>query len=284
MHLAWLYLLHAEYRRDGISYYYTDEVTGKPKLVEGEWKTWELSTCLAKRFEPNDAVRKNIELFVALRNKIEHRFERALQIATGGRAHALVINYETERATKFGEQYSLARQLRFPITLQSMTEDGREQLRALGRSLPRGTSAFIAKYDSGLDPGVLDDPRYDFRVRLLPTIGPKSEADLAIDFVKLDGMDEADRSRLVEAGRDGRVITKIKHVNVSSLGNMTAKRVAREIEERLPFKFRVHNNTRMWQQLNVRPPCVGRRIREPPKGGTAYTATRSASTSTRRLG
>lgn len=255
MHLAWLYLLHAEFRRDGTSYTYIDAATGKPKLVEGEPKTWELSACLGKRFPSNDAVRRNIELFVALRNRVEHRFERALQVVTGGRAHALVINYETERVEKFGPGYSLAMKLRFPITLQCMTDDGKEELRQVSRSLPRGTSAFIARYDAGLDAGVLDDPRYDYRVRLVPMLGPKSQADLAIDFVNLDGLDEEDRSRLVHAGRDGTVITKLKHVSVSSLGNMPAKRAASRVEERLPFKFTVNHHTQVWRQLQVRPPA-----------------------------
>jgi hypothetical protein len=49
-----------------------------------------------------DPVRLNIELFVALRSKVEHRYERNLKIVTGGWAHAHVINYEQEVVDHFG--------------------------------------------------------------------------------------------------------------------------------------------------------------------------------------
>lgn len=42
MHIAWLYLLHSEFARDGVDYRYWD-ATRRHRLlkVEGEPKTWE---------------------------------------------------------------------------------------------------------------------------------------------------------------------------------------------------------------------------------------------------
>ena len=40
MHIAWLYLLHAEYRRDGVDYYYRLP-NGRFDRVDEERKTWE---------------------------------------------------------------------------------------------------------------------------------------------------------------------------------------------------------------------------------------------------
>lgn len=255
MHLAWLYLLHAEFRRDGVIYQYTDEKTGKPWLIDGEPKTWELAECLKHRYEQDDPVRRNIELFIQLRNRIEHRYERALKIVTGGKAHALVINYEAERVAKFGETYSLAHTLRFPVFLQALTGSGIEEMQRLSRRLPKGTTSFIIRYEAGLDQAVLDDQRYDYRVRLVPIVGPKSDADLAVEFVNLESLSDEERATLLEAGREGRVITKVKHVEVASLGKLTAGQAAAKIQASLPWEFKLHSDhTEAWRRLKVRPP------------------------------
>ncbi|MFJ9729653.1 hypothetical protein ACIRP3_43760 [Streptomyces sp. NPDC101209] len=45
---------------------------------------------------------RSVAIFVALRNKVEHRYEDNLKIVTGGKAQALVMNYEQERVAHFG--------------------------------------------------------------------------------------------------------------------------------------------------------------------------------------
>lgn len=252
MHIAWLYLLHARYRREGTDYHYRDE-SGAYILLDGEPKAWELATCLRRGFDEASPVRKNLELFISLRNKIEHRHERALQVATGGRAHALVINYDAERVRIFGPGFSIGDQLRFPVSVHAITAAGSDELRLLAKSVPKRTSAFLAQFDAGLDKATLEDPRFDYRVRLVPMLGPKSAADLALDFVNLDKLGEDDRERLVKAGRQGSVITKTKHVDVLRLGCLPAKRTALAIEKRLPFRFTVHHHTVAWRKLGVRP-------------------------------
>lgn len=63
MHLAWLYLLHARFIRDGIDYRYRNRLNPRRfEKVEGEYKRWDLARCLRYRW-PNDSnpTRKNIE-------------------------------------------------------------------------------------------------------------------------------------------------------------------------------------------------------------------------------
>lgn len=253
MHRAWLYLLHAEFRRDGIDFHYRDEA-GKYRMVGGEPKAWELAHCLQRRFpDLNDPVRRNIEIFIALRNKMEHRFERALQVTTGGKAHALALNFEAERVSAFGPAYSLADQLRFPVFLQSITDTGTAEIQRQTRKLPKRTSAFIAQFESDLDPKVVQDQRYDFRVRLVPILGPKSDADLAVNFVDLSKLTEDEREILVNAGREGHVITKMKHVEVASLDKLLPSQVVSLVQAELPFRFTINLHTDMWKKLKVRP-------------------------------
>ncbi|MET9091372.1 DUF3644 domain-containing protein [Streptomyces cyaneofuscatus] len=255
MHKAWHYLLHAEFHKAKIDYHYSDPKTGQQQLIDGEPKAWDLDRCLKERFPDNrDAVRLNGELFVALRNKVEHRYEHNLKIATGGRAQALVLNYEQEMVAHFGTEFSLADQLRFPISLQALTAEGREQLQAAAKKLPKHTRDLVAKFEAAIDPAVREDLRYDYRVRLVPIIGSKTDADLAINFVKLDELNEEERKIMVEAGRLGTVIEKIKHVEVADKDKLLPGRVASLVEEQLIFEFSVQNeHAKMWRRLGVRP-------------------------------
>jgi hypothetical protein len=249
---AWLYLLQAEFQRDEIDYCYKDE-DGNPILIDGEPKLWDVLRSAKERFPAtNDPVRINLELFIALRNKVEHRYEDALKTAAGGRAHALVINFEHELTAKFAVEHSLADRLRFPVFVESITApESKDTIRA-ARAL-RAAQTVLAKFDADLGSEVLDDLRYDFRIRLVPMLGPKSAADAAIEFVKLDELTDDERKVMTEAGRSGRVITKVKKVSVSSAGCMLPARVVREVEKRVPFVFNMGQHTRMWKHFKLHP-------------------------------
>lgn len=73
-------------------------------------------------------------------------------------------------------------------------------MQRLSRRLPKGTASFIIRYETGLDQAVLDDQRYDYRVRLVPIVGPKSDADLAVEFVNVESLSDEERATLLEAG------------------------------------------------------------------------------------
>jgi len=171
MHLAWLYLLQAEAHRAGTDYRYIEMRGSRRRIirVDGEPKTWELDRHVVERWpDQNEPVRANLRFFVALRNKIEHRFTRsqaALAIATGGHAHALLVNYEAELTSQFGAEASLAHRLRFPVFVGSFTEDGEALLRRMRESLPATLRRFLTHYHDDLDPQVRADSRFEFRHR-----------------------------------------------------------------------------------------------------------------------
>jgi hypothetical protein len=255
MHKAWHYLLHAEFKKDGVDYQYKDRQTGQYKMINGEPSAWDLEQCLKQRY-PNsgDVVRSNAELFVALRNKVEHRYEHNLKIAVDGRAHALVMNYEHEMVTHFGQDYSLADRLRFPVVLQSLTAEGQAQQRAAVAKLPKATRDLVAKFEAAIDPAVKDDQRYDYRVLLVPMVGKKTDADLAVNFVNLDDLTEDERTVLRGLGRTGTVIIKTKHVETMNKAKLRASAVAERVEAKLPFCFSVHSeHSKMWRRLKIRP-------------------------------
>jgi hypothetical protein len=141
MHVAWLYLLHARFIRDGIDFRYPDRSHPRRFVkVDGDFKRWELARCVKERWaDPNDARRRNVEFFIGLRNRIEHRHTRQdanLALAVSGHAQALLLNFEEELTSTFGSRHSLATVLRFPVFVGSFTTDGTEALVRLRDRLP----------------------------------------------------------------------------------------------------------------------------------------------------
>ena len=111
----------------------------------------------------------------------------------------------------------------------------------------------MAKFEASIDPTIRDDLRYDYRVRLVPIVGPKTDADLALNFVNIDDLSEAERKTMIEAGRTGTVLIKTKNVEVAGKDKLLPKQVCLQVESELPFRFAIHQHTEMWHRLNVRP-------------------------------
>ena len=253
MHLAWLYLLHARFQRDKVDYRYRKR-NGQFERVDGEPKTWELAKCVAERWGDNDAVRKNLELTLALRNKIEHRFSEATGLATSGYTQALLLNYEEELTRTFGESHSLADRLRFPVFIGTFTPEGARQLVKAQKDVPKKASDFIASFTADLDPSIRDDQRFEFRVHLVPKTGPTTDADLSITFVREDDLTPSQRGSFEELGRQGAVVVREQNRPVSNLGLMRPTAAAAAIEDRIPFRFRPSSEfPQAWKKLNCRP-------------------------------
>jgi hypothetical protein len=253
MHLAWLYLLHAEFRRDGIDYHYR-RPNGQFERIDGEPKTWDLRRCVNQRWTDGHPVRKNLELTILLRNKIEHRFQEAAALTTTGYAQALLLNYEAELTGAFGNGHSLASQLRFPVFIGTFTEEGVEQMRRAQARLPQTLRRFLADFHADLDPTIEQDQRFEFRVHLVPKVGPRSEADLALSFVREDELTAEEQDVLVNLGRTGRVIVRERVRPVANSDLFKPREATERIAAALPFEFNLYAHfVPAWKKLGVRP-------------------------------
>lgn len=253
MHIAWLYLLHAQFKREGIDYRYRTP-NGRFQRVDGEPKTWDLARCAEERWPVDAPVRKNLELTIALRNRIEHRYHEAIALATAGYAQALLLNFEEELTSAFDPRFSLGDQLRFPVFIGSITAVGSARIEELRNQLPSSTRDFLARFESDLDAAVLDDQRYEFRVHLVQKLGPRTAADRAISFVREDELTPEQREVMAQLGQAGQVLVREQIRPVASAGKMKPSTAAARIQERMPFKFSVYSHfPRAWQKLECRP-------------------------------
>ena len=73
MIVAWTRLFHAHFNSTIGDRYYYKKSNGRFEIVQGEKKAWELSTCIRKYGDLSDEVKANLNFFIKLRNKIEHR-------------------------------------------------------------------------------------------------------------------------------------------------------------------------------------------------------------------
>ena len=250
MNMAWLYMLHARFARDDIDYRYWADGR-RLERIDGESKTWDLARCLMEEYpDTDDPVRRNVEFFIKLRNKVEHRYETLIAAVVAGKVQAHVLNYEEALVNTFGAKEGLGDNLRFPVFIASLTPDAVAILKRIHRKLPRKLTRFIREYDASLPQEVQADWRYDFRVILLPQTGAKTEADAVMRFVREEEMTEEHRK-----ARDVvQTIVREKQVPVQNIGKYRPSKVADLVQEKLGVRFTTHaHHTPTWQHYQVRP-------------------------------
>jgi len=260
MHLAWLYLLHAEFVRDDVDFrYWESRPDGRRRLVRVDGRPEDLGVgALRSRAmaQGNDPVDRNLEFFIGLRNRIEHRHQDAIGMAVAGHAQAMILNYENELVAAFGTDEGLADRLRFPVFVSSITPEGVEAVKRLRAKLPARTSRYINDFHEGLDAAVAGDSRFEFRVHLVPQLGPKSEADLAVNFVQVKDLDPSGHAALEKLGKTGLVAKQVKREPVQNMGKYKPQAVVDRVAAQVPG-FNMSDHTSAWKRHAVRPPSDG---------------------------
>jgi hypothetical protein len=255
MHLAWLYLLQAEFERDDTDYRHWKVVNNRRVLdrIDGEPKSWGLRRSIQNRWTNElDPVRKNLEFFVGLRNKIEHRYQDSIGIAVAGHAQAMLLNYETELTSQFGNGEGLADRLRFPVFLSSITPEGIDAIRHVRSKIPSGVASYIRQFHEGLGGNIAESQQFEFRVHLVPRTGPKTDADMAITFVRVEDLDPATLADLEAGGQTGLIAVRTRLRPVQNLGRHKPADVVREVATRVPG-FKMGRHTAKWKEHRARP-------------------------------
>jgi hypothetical protein len=258
-HLAWQNLMHADRMRRNEEIYYREPGARKvfKRNPDGSKKTWDLLQCIKFEFGQDDPVRANIEFFIGLRNYIEHHFQDSLLAETAAEAHAYIINFEAELSRRFGAQETLARELKFPVFVQSLSPARYEEQRVLRKSIPTATFTYITEFRNGIATAVTEDVRFAYRLLLLPMKGPKTEADRALNFVHQDDLSEAELKGLM--GSQGSVIVAEKYREAVHGDEMLPKAAAAAVEARIPYTFGVNDFTRLRKAWQVGPQRTGSR-------------------------
>ena len=269
MHLAWQNLLHADRMRRNVEIYYR-ESNGRyfKRNSDNSKKTWDLSKCIRYEFDNNDPIRKNIEFFIGLRNHMEHRFQEIVLDSTAAETHAYIINFETELVKRFGMNETLGNELKFPIFIQSLNPSNYEEQRKLRRKLPKDTHTFITKFQKVLPDKIRSDERFIYRLLLLPMKGPKTEADLALNFVRQDELTENEQQALL--GKECSIIIAERRRDVIYSNEMRPKVAAKAVEEHIDFKFSINDFTKVRKAWKIGPAKSGSDRELPNSSGYCF--------------
>ncbi|MDP2246833.1 MAG: DUF3644 domain-containing protein, partial [Nitrosomonadales bacterium] len=214
MVIAWTRLFHASFNNSiGDRYYYKKK--GKYEIIDGERKAWELGTCIKKYAQLTDPVEKNLNFFILLRNKIEHRHINKSEIDTliFGECQAFLYNYENLLINLFGYQYALNEALVYSLQFSHLRTPRQEQANksALSKDIS-DIAGYIEKYRLSLAEETYNSQEYSIKLIQIPKISNTNRADAAIEFVKWDELNEADQAAYQQIA----VIVKDKRVTLQA--------------------------------------------------------------------
>lgn len=260
MVIAWTALFHALFFKRKRKPFYKKE-NGRYVKIEGDFKYWELDECLRQYYttDTGNPVRKNMEFFIPLRNRIEHRSMPELDASIFGECQSMLLNFDEMLEKEFGKKYCLRESLSFSLQLFPSSESLVDAVKHSPETKP--VVDFIQQFRSTISPDVTASSKYAFKAFLIQVANHKSEHALPIQFVHYDKLSEEEKSQL------GRLVTmvKFKEVPVSNLNTIKAGEVAKKVQQGLGNpqilrngkqvdKFNLDTHTRCWRKYKIRPP------------------------------
>jgi hypothetical protein len=244
--IAWTYLMHAWFKREGIDYRYTKNqngVTVVQKTPIGADRYWDLAQCLKHPRAPIDqGTKDNLAFLSEIRHEIEHRSTSRIDDALSAKLQACAINFNDAIKSMFGPQYALERRL--PIALQFVTfsPDQRAALKKAG-NLPRHVETVMENYEQKLTPEQLADPRFAFRVFMVhKTANRAPGSDLAVEIVP-PGSEIAEKFTMAL-----KEVEKKKYLPQAIVDAMQVEGWD---------KFNMHRHTQFWKRIGGKDPAKG---------------------------
>ena len=239
--IAWTYLMHAYYKKEGVDYRYRQAGVVQ-KTKHGADKHWELGQCLAHGGCPLEkGVVDNLNFLTEIRHEIEHQSTNRIDDALSAKLQACCINFNDAIKVLFGKEFALEKRL--PIALQFVTFDGGQRSNLVGRDLPANVATAMDNFHNGLTDEEQADPKFRYRVAFVPMVtGKASKADLAIEFVK-PGTPEAEhveRVLLKETERPkyipSEIVTKVNNSGFPAFVMYDHTKLVDQLDARNPGK------------------------------------------------
>jgi len=197
MIIAWTRLFHAYFHQTiGDKFYYKQPNSNRYKIIDGEKKSWELKTCITKYNDLPEAVKVNLEFFIKLRNKIEHRHidRDEIGILIFGECQSLLYNYENTLIDFFGEEYALNENLAYSLQFSRVRKKAQiEASKKLLSSEIKELKFFIDTYRTNLNDEIFNSQEYSIKLIQIPKITNTTRNDLAIEFVNWNSLSDDDR-------------------------------------------------------------------------------------------
>lgn len=261
MIIAWTTLFHAYFQSTIGDKYFYKERNGRYKIVDGERKAWELKECIrefpkySKDYKLSDAVIANLNFFIGIRNKIEHRYWNSLtlDIFLFGECQSLLYNFEKTMVALFGEDYAINTCLAYALQFSQLR--AKEQLLSQKELLSKDMQdlkRYVDKYRVDLSQEVYDSQEYSIKLIQIPKISNTNRRELAVEFVNWTNLSDEDK----ETYEKLTVLIKDKIISqpVYNLSMMKPSGVIKAVKEKIGVKLNHTNHTDLWKAFEVRPP------------------------------
>jgi len=260
MVIAWTALFHAIFFRRKQKPYYRKE-NGRYERIDDDYRHWELGECL-KQYYGNDTenpVRKNLEFFIPLRNKIEHRSLPEIDATIFGECQAMLLNFDAMIEKEFGIKYCLRESLSFALQMYPSSSNLADAVKR--NHATRTAVDFIEQYRSSISTDVLQSGQYAFKAFLIQVANHESKDALPIQFLHYDKLTEDQRTAVQQLV----VMVKNKHVPVDNADTIRASCVVARVQMELGNpkvirgkkeinKFNMAWHIQCWKKFKVRPP------------------------------
>lgn len=258
MIIAWTSLFHAIFFRKKIKPF-RKKSNKRYERRDGDYVYWELKECLNEYFKDDQSnpVKVNLELFIPLRNMIEHKSMPEIDSDLFAECQAMLINFDDILAKEFGEKYCIKESLSFSLQLFPSSN----QLPSPNTKDSKNVVDFIEKYRSSISHEVIESGQYSFKAFLFQVANHNSKDALPVQFIQYDKLSDEEKKNAkrvaaliktknrpvsnVNLMKPGEVVSKVQ----SALGNPKIANANGELKD----KFHMGIHTCCWKYYKVRP-------------------------------
>jgi hypothetical protein len=262
MCIAWTALFHAVFFKRKIKPFYRKADGLRFLIVDGDYKYWELNTCLEKYYitNTNDPIRKNLEFFIRLRNKIEHKSLPEIDSNIFGECQAMLFNFDNFIEREFGEKYCIREALTFSLQLFPSRKTLSGSIKP--SSVTTQILHFINQYRSSISTEIIESGHYSFKAFLIQISNHANQEALPVQFVQWDKLSEEEKNAAKRVA--ALVQQKQTEVPVINANLLKPKEVVKQVQERLGNRqvqkagknidyFNMHTHSKAWKRYNIRP-------------------------------
>lgn len=262
MSIAWTALFHAIFFQRRVKPFHRKKNSNRFEIREGDFCYWELQACLNEYYktDTSNAIRKNLEFFIPLRNKIEHKSLPEIDPDIFAECQAMLLNFDKMLETEFGEEHCIRESLSFSLQLFPSSKN----LLQAAKANPDAKSAvnFIEKYRSALSTDILESGDYSFKAFLIQVANHQSKEALPVQFIRYDQLSEEEKKnvkrvtalikeKVIEksvSNKDLLLPSKVMKLVQHGIGNLKLNRNGKPID-----KFNPDTHIRCWKKYRVRP-------------------------------
>lgn len=260
MYIAWTALFHSIFFKRKIKPFYKNDKSKKFEKIDGDYKHWELCKCLEQYFKQdvNNPIRKNIEFFIPLRNKIEHRHLPELDSNIFAECQSLLLNFDEILENEYGTKFCLRECLSFALQMFPNSSSFNEAFKR-NKEVDE-VLEFINSYRSMLSQDVVNSGKYSFKAYLIKVANHHSKDALPIQFVNFDELTEEQKQNMNQFI----VALKEKSISVANKNLLKPGEVVKEVLVKLENPkvikkgvevdiLNLHTHQLLYQKYNVRP-------------------------------